>query len=90
MTAAETKHELKVKEILSKSCRGMVLKPLHVGQRVVMQSNINAKSARPHWDIFGVVIVKRRTGSYTIGLTKGGQIVRNRVHLMPDEATKRG
>lgn len=87
MTAAETKHENKVKERLSKSCQGMDLAPLEIGQRIVMQSTIESKSIKSRWDIFGVVIAKR-TGSYTIGLDKRGQIVRNRVHLISDDTTK--
>jgi hypothetical protein len=85
MTAAETKHVAKVKEKLTRSCQGKDLPPMQVRQRVVIQSNIDSKSIRSKWDIFGVIIARRRTGSYTISLNNGGQLVRNRVYIMPDE-----
>jgi hypothetical protein len=85
MTAAETKHEAKVKEKLTRSCQGKDLPPMQVRQRVVIQSNIDSKSIRSKWDIFGVIIARRRTGSYTISLNNGGQLIRNRVYIMPDE-----
>ena len=85
MTAAETKHEAKVKAKLDRSCQGKDLPLMQVGQRVVVQSNIDSKSIRSKWDIFGVIIARRRTGSYTISLDNGGQLVRNRLYIMPDE-----
>ena len=88
ITAAELKVEDRVRLKLSKSCQGQTLPELKIGQRVVVQSNIDSKSIRSRWDIFGVIINKRRTGSYNIDQDKGGQIVRNRVHIMPDNTTK--
>jgi hypothetical protein len=85
MTTAESKHEAKVRHKLTISCQGKDLPPMQIGQRVVVQSNIDSKSIRSKWDVFGVIIAKRRTGSYTISLDKGGQLVRNRVYIMPDE-----
>ena len=89
ITAAELKIDKRVKQRLQLSCQGKNLPELAIGQRVVIQNNIDSKSIRSRWDIFGVIITKRRTGSYTIDLDKGGQIVRNRVHIMPDK-TNRG
>ena len=88
ITAPELKVEDRVRLKLTKSCQGRDLPELEIGQRVVVQSNIDSKSIRSRRDIFGVIINKRRTGSYNIDLDKGGQIVRNRVHIMPDNTTR--
>ncbi len=89
ITAAELKVKERVRKRLQHSCQGKDLPELEIGQRVVIQNNIDSKSIRSRWDLFGVIINKRRTGSYTIDLDKGGQIVRNRVHIMIDQ-TDRG
>ena len=75
LTEAEKHHKERVRIQLRKACQGIALKPLEIGQRVVMQSNIDSKSKRSCWNIFRVIIAKRRTGSYTVNLDTGGQMV---------------
>ena len=86
--AAAVKEKALERQKVTKSSVGIDLPELEVGQRVVVQSNTSSKSIRARWDLFGVIITKRRTGSYTINLDKGGQIVRNRVHILLDKTAE--